>query len=174
MQQFKTMNIKGREYETVKARKARFYSKFPDGRIVATLVEASDKHALMKVEVYRDCEEQVKNCVFSSGHAMEFRQTKGANSTSWLENCEESAVGRALDNAGFASMMSCSYEEIVVAESNRDALEDPEEVSGDIPEFIQAAQTIPELMAVWKQLSQEDKKLHTEKFSARKEELSCM
>ena len=113
--------MKGLEnYETVKSRKNRFYSDNKDGRIVVTLMnQETTNHVLMMAHVFKNGDDQTKGLAWSTGYAQEFKGQGGfANKTSWLENCEESAVGRALDNAGYCGNGSCSQEEIVQAQRN--------------------------------------------------------
>jgi len=45
------------------------------------------------------------------------KKYEDVNYFSWVENCEESAVGRALDNAGYAGSLTCSQEEIKQVQS---------------------------------------------------------
>lgn len=100
-------------YETVKSRKKKFYDAFPDGRIIVECLKADDNTALFKCTLFKTREEQIAGTALSTGHAQEFKGQGGfANKFSWTENCEESAVGRALDNAGFAGN-TCSLEEMV-------------------------------------------------------------
>jgi len=124
------------DYENVKARKLRFYEAHTDGRIVVYMV-APDKvtdYALFKAEVYRSPGDQAKCLPLGSGYAHEIRDKQlsksnngkeyaSVNYTSWVENCEESAVGRALDNAGYASNMKCSREEIEKADRQGELLQ---------------------------------------------------
>jgi hypothetical protein len=104
------------DYELVKARKKRFYKDHVDGRIVVEAVEIKETHAVLKAYIYKNKEEQEKGLPWSTGHAFEQKGAGSfANKTSWTENCEESAVGRALDNAGYAGNDKCSQEEIIQA-----------------------------------------------------------
>ena len=114
------------EYEPVKARKQRFYGDHPNGRIVVSLVnseESIQNMALFKAYIYLTAEDQEKGLPRATGYALELRDTElkatrdgrtyeSVNFTSWTENAEESAVGRALDNAGYASNMKASREEM--------------------------------------------------------------
>src|ERR1044072_1919738 len=85
-------------YEMVKARKKRFYDKFPDGRIIAELIKGDENCAQFKATIFKNIEDQKNNLPFATGYAQEFKGQGGmANRFSWLENCEESAIGRALD-----------------------------------------------------------------------------
>lgn len=101
------------DYEPVKQRKKRFYEIYQDGRIVVESIRSSETEALMKASVYKNRDDQKEGLPFSTGYAQEFKGAGSfANKTSWQENCEESAIGRALDNAGFASNMGPSREEM--------------------------------------------------------------
>ena len=105
-------NFNLENYETVKERKKRFYEKYPDGSIVTELVHFEKGHVVIRASVYRNKEEQEKGLPTGVGHAEEFQGQGGfANKFSWMENCDESACGRALDQAGFAGN-SCSREEM--------------------------------------------------------------
>lgn len=117
------------EYETVKERKVKFYEKHPEGRIIVENITPIDKlmeFALFRVETFINMAEQAAKLPLSTGYAMEVRETTmkksrdgkeyaDVNFSSWTENCEESAIGRALDNAGFSNK-KCSKEEIEKAE----------------------------------------------------------
>ena len=107
-------------YETVKERKKKFKADYPDGRIVVeqiNLPEQIKELAEFKAYLFKDADEQSKNLPLATGHALEIRETElsrsrdgktyeSVNYTSWTENAEESAVGRALDNAGYAGAPS--------------------------------------------------------------------
>ena len=110
-------------YITVKERKHKFYIDNPDGRIVAELLNNTTDSCLFKVACFRNPDDQAKGLPLSTGYAQEFKDIGGfANKTSWLENCEESAVGRCLDNAGLSVSKTCSREEIEAADRNKKAL----------------------------------------------------
>lgn len=102
------------DYETVKSRKKRFYKDYKDGRIVVFHVKIDPQETVMRAEIYKNSDDQCKGLAFSTGYAQEFKGQGGfANKHAWTENCEESAVGRALDNAGYAGNDRCSQEEII-------------------------------------------------------------
>ena len=130
------MKFNPEEYETVKERKKRFYKEHPDGRIIVDLVniESVDTHALFKCWIYRNPEEQEKCLAWSTGFAHETRDTEkkvsqygkeyeSVNYSAWVENCEESAIGRALDNAGYSGNNKCSREEMQKATRPRELTE---------------------------------------------------
>ena len=116
-----TINLE--DYITVKVRKQKFYIEHPDGRIIAELINNTTDSCLFKASCYKNGEDQEKGLPIATGYAQEFKDFAGvANKTSWLENCEESAVGRCLDNAGLSVNKKCSREEIEAAERNEKAL----------------------------------------------------
>lgn len=131
-------NFDPSKYETVKSRKQRFYEKYPDGRIDVKLVYPEDimEKALFMARVFVDEANHQKQLARGTGFALELRdleksktqygkEYESINFSSWCENAEESAVGRALDNAGFASNMHCSQDEIDKAKRNSAALSTP-------------------------------------------------
>ena len=99
------------DYETVETRLEKWHGEFPDGRIETELVEASNTRYIVVCRLFKT-EADPKPC--SSGIASETISDRGVNATSALENCETSAIGRALANAGFAAKgKRASREEMV-------------------------------------------------------------
>jgi hypothetical protein len=88
------------DYETVESRLEKWIKEYPDGRIETELIEASNTRFIVGAKLFKT-EADPKPC--STGLASETISEKGVNSTSALENCETSAIGRALANAGFAA-----------------------------------------------------------------------
>lgn len=88
------------DYETVEERLIKFWKEHPDGRIETELIEASSNRFIVVARVFRT-EADVR--YWTSGHAYEIITDRGVNATSALENCETSAIGRALANANYAT-----------------------------------------------------------------------
>ncbi len=88
------------QYETVESRLEKFIADYPDFRIDTELESFANDRFIVKAYIYRTFADGV---AFSTGYAEEKITDRGVNSTSALENCETSAIGRALANAGYAA-----------------------------------------------------------------------
>jgi hypothetical protein len=88
------------DYETVEERLVKFWKEHPDGRISTTLVESTLQRFIVQASIFRT---EVDVYAWTTGYAEETVSTRGVNSTSALENCETSAIGRALANAGYVT-----------------------------------------------------------------------
>lgn len=88
------------DYETVEERLEKFWKQYPDGRIETELIEATGTRFIVLARIFRT---EADARYWTSGLAYENISERGVNSTSALENCETSAIGRALANAGFAT-----------------------------------------------------------------------
>jgi hypothetical protein len=88
------------DYETVEVRLGRFIDNYPDFMVHTELLENSEKRFIVLAKIYRTC---VDSQPFATGLAYETITDRGVNQTSALENCETSAIGRALANAGYAA-----------------------------------------------------------------------
>jgi len=104
-----TVNIHGKEYKTVALRIQEFREKHPDFTIQTELVEANDTLVVMKATI------SAANMVIATGYAEEVRTASKINRTSALENCETSAVGRALAFFGLAGSEIASADEVANA-----------------------------------------------------------
>lgn len=88
------------KYIPVHTRIAEFYEKYPDGRIVTEIIRLNEDSGFVciKAAAYRNRDDAEPS---STGHAFEIRGQGYVNTTSFIENGETSAVGRALANLGF-------------------------------------------------------------------------
>ena len=104
------------DYETVESRLDKWHDKFPDSRVETELIEATNSRFIVFAKLFKT-EADAKPC--ATGLAFENITEKGVNSTSALENCETSAIGRALANAGFAAKgKRASREEMAKVNAN--------------------------------------------------------
>ena len=88
------------DYETVEERLIKFWKDHPDGQIHTKLLDSTSGRFIVEASVYRT-EADIRP--WTTGLAEETIQGRGVNATSALENCETSAIGRALANAGYAT-----------------------------------------------------------------------
>ena len=114
----KTIDVKGKDYAEVPQRIKAFRSLFPNGAIETSIISNDNQMVVMKATV-RDEEGHV----LGEGHAYEKESSSFINKTSYIENCETSAVGRALGMCGFGIDISvASYEEVANAINNQDRM----------------------------------------------------
>ena len=110
------MNIKGKEYAPVNERVKAFRMVFPGGLIKTELVKYDKELIVIKAQIFSDLVDETSGpngYLLATGYAEEVRGSSNINRTSALENCETSAVGRALGFAGFGIDTSvASYEEV--------------------------------------------------------------
>ena len=115
------MAFNPKEYETVESRLAKFWADHPDGRVYADPLSISETQYVVKAEIYFDRDDPRP---VATGLAEETVGSSNVNRTSALENCETSAIGRALANAGYASKgKRASREEMEKVERVEERLE---------------------------------------------------
>ena len=110
-----TVDIKGKAYVQVNTRILAFRELFPMGQILTEILSNENGVCLMRATI-TDGQEHV----LGVGHAYEKETSSFINKTSYIENCETSAVGRALAMVGIGTDASmCSAEELVNAITNQ-------------------------------------------------------
>jgi hypothetical protein len=87
------------DYVDVDERIDRFWSNHPGGAIRTAVIyhSADGDNVAVLASVYKTAEAAAPD---ATGIAQEYKGQSGANKTSWWENCETSAIGRALANLG--------------------------------------------------------------------------
>lgn len=132
----KTTPVKGKEYAEVPQRVKAFRSLFPTGTISTEVVLIENGLCVMKASVAAD------GVILGEGTAYEKEGSSYINKTSYIENCETSAVGRALGFAGFGSDASiASAEEVTNAIEQQDIIKAEEKKIADIKKKIQETDT---------------------------------
>jgi hypothetical protein len=97
------------KYATVEERLALFWAANPDGRIRTELIRMDDHACLIGAEVFRHQDDPHP---VTTGFAYEEKTERGVNATSHVENCETSAIGRALANWIYQAGKRASREEM--------------------------------------------------------------
>lgn len=115
-----TMDIKGKDYVLVNERVRAFRMLYPEGTITTDILSLENGVVTMKTTVLDDAGK-----VLATGMAYEKETSSYINKTSFIENCETSAVGRALGFLGIGVDKSiASYEEVQNAINNQDKKEE--------------------------------------------------
>lgn len=131
----KTTNIKGKEYAEVNQRIKAFRMVHPNGAITTDIISLENGVVTMRATVYDN-----EHNVIATGTAQEKETSSYINKTSYIENCETSAVGRALGMCGFGIDVSiASYEEVANAINNQNKVETIDELHRDA--LIETAKT---------------------------------
>jgi len=121
----KTGKIETKQYAEVPQRVKVFRMLCPNGGIETEIINLQDGVVIIKAVVK---DEDGK--VLGTGTAYEKENSTFINQTSYIENCETSAVGRALAMCGIGIDLSmASYEEVANAKLNQDKAEDSKETS---------------------------------------------
>lgn len=115
----KTTDIKGKDYAEVNQRVKAFRMVYPTGGINTKIEQIADGVCIITAEV--GFWEDDKYYILGTGTAYEKENSTFINKTSYIENCETSAVGRALGFAGFGIDTSiASVEEVQTAMANQE------------------------------------------------------
>lgn len=142
--QIRTTNIKGKEYAEVNQRIKAFRMCYPEGTIETTLLSDENGVCIMSARVGYYDKETGAFRILGTGTAYEKETSSYINKTSYIENCETSAVGRALGMAGFGIDTSvASYEEVSNAIAQQEADKQPKKAKGNnsTPETVEARET---------------------------------
>jgi hypothetical protein len=91
----KTINIHGKQYVEVKERIKYFRENFKDWSLTSEVIDLTEDRCVIKATISNE-----KGRVIASGIAYESKGSSYINKTSFIENCETSAWGRALANIG--------------------------------------------------------------------------
>lgn len=110
-----TVKIKGKNYAMVFERIKALRQEMPNASIETKIISIDDGSVIMKATVLDE-----DGRVLGTGHAEEKEGSTNINRTSYIENCETSAVGRALGMCGIGIDASfASADEVANATEQR-------------------------------------------------------
>ena len=119
----RTMDVKGKDYAEVNQRIKAFRSICPGGAIITEMLSNDNGMCVFKAVVSDE-----NGMVLGTGTAYEKETSSYINKTSYIENCETSAVGRALGMCGFGIDTSiASAEEVQNAILNQEPKQEPKQ-----------------------------------------------
>ena len=111
-----TTDVKGKDYAEVNQRIKAFRMLYPNGTILTEMISNDSGVCIFKASVY-DGDDHI----LATGTAYEKEGSTFINKTSYIENCETSAVGRALGMCGLGIDTSiASAEEVQNAIANQE------------------------------------------------------
>ena len=114
-----TTDIKGKDYVEVNQRIKAFRKLFPEGTIETEILKLEGTICVIKATI------KDQDLILGTGIAYENEGSTFINKTSYIENCETSAVGRALGMCGLGIDTSvASAEEVQNAINNQDPTEE--------------------------------------------------
>ena len=145
-----TTNIKGKEYAAVNGRINAFRRLYPQGFITTDIVSMEAGVVVMKATC--GYYENGQAVVLGTGMAYEREGSSNINKTSYIENCETSAIGRALGMAGLGINTAVASSEEV-----QNAIKQQEEMENDVDPQKRVA-LIDEINAMMKDYSQDEKR----------------
>ena len=132
-------DVRGKNYAEVAQRVQAFRKVIPGGYITTEILSNTNGIVYMKAEA--GYYENGQRVTLATGHAFERQDASNLNKTSYIENCETSAIGRALGFIGLGSEKSiASAEEVDNAIKTQEAIE-----SGAIADPTKNRQTQPDV-----------------------------
>ena len=140
----RTTSIKGKEYAEVNQRVKAFRTLYPEGFITTEILCREGGLCIIKATVghYADG----KSVILATGTAYEKEGSSQINRTSYIENCETSAVGRALGMAGFGidtSIASAEEMNNALLQQNTNDVQKPVQAAPHVQKPAQAEQAAP-------------------------------
>lgn len=145
----KSIDFKGKPYVEVNERLKYFRANYKDWSLETELVSNNNGVCVMKAII-----KNPDGVVKATGYAYEKENSSFINKTSYIENCETSAWGRALGNLGIGIDTSiASAEEVLNASLNQKPDETEEHINN-----IKSCSDRSELELYWGSLTDKDKK----------------
>jgi hypothetical protein len=164
------INIHGRDYQTVALRVTNFRSGYPNHSLITEILSRDEEWVVMVAKILDEA-----GRVIATGHAEEHRKASQINKTSALENCETSAIGRALAAFGIGGTEFASANEVQNAVHQQEAPQTPPPAKHNaaILAKFTTVRTMDELGALWQSLTADQRRAHADVKDKRKAELNA-
>lgn len=166
---FKTVDIKGKEYVEVNERVKYFVREYAGWSIETELLSNVDGICVFKATIKDE-----NGRIMATGHAYEKESSSFINKTSYIENCETSAVGRALGFLGIGIDTSiASSDEVANAVKNQAAGSGGKVDFDKVRAEVKKITTVGQLTGYWDSLglSEKQKQVLRGDFNKRREEI---
>lgn len=162
----KTVDIKGKQYVEVNERIKYFRENYKGWSLTSEVVSLEDGVCVIKATVKDE-----NDRAMATGIAYEREGSTFINKTSYIENCETSAWGRALGNLGIGIDASiASADEVQNAQLNQDKPENKIDFK-IVRRNIEEAKEVSELEEIWNGLPTPLRKYFIKDITSKKSEL---
>ena len=150
-----TLNIKGKNYMMVNERIKLFREKFPNYLLETEIINLTEDFCTLKTVIKNE-----NGVIVSTGLAQEYKNDKESfvNLNAYVENCETSAVGRALGMLGIGIDVAIASADEMQTKTSYPHLE----TFDDFENAIKEAKNVKRINSLWYQWK--------EKFSKESEE----
>lgn len=122
-----SIKIKGKDYVMVNERLKAFREEHKNYSLISEIISMTEESCVIKASILDE-----NGRVLATGHAQEDKTSSMINQTSFVENCETSAWGRALGNFGYGIDTSvASANEVAMAIAKQELNDTREVIGGD-------------------------------------------
>ena len=121
-----SIKIKGKDYVMVNERLKAFREEHKDYSLISEIVSLDNESCVIKATILDE-----SGRVRATGHAQEDKTSSIINQTSYVENCETSAWGRALGNFGYGIDTSVASANEVAMAIAKQELNEREVIGGE-------------------------------------------
>lgn len=161
----KTVNIKGKEYVTVNERLKYFRKTFEGYGLLSELISNEGGVCVFRATIYNEKREPV-----ATGYSQEKELDKSSfvNKTSYIENSETSAWGRALGNFGIGidtSVASADEVANAIKQQNNGKVSPP--VTRELKKEITACEKLADLKKIRETMNDDERKIYSKLIEGR-------
>lgn len=121
-----TIKIMGKDYATVNARLKAFREEHKEYSLISEVIQLNEESCVVKATILNE-----QGRILATGLAQEDRTSSKINQTSYVENCETSAWGRALGNLGYGIETAVASADEVAMAVGKQELQTRKIIGGD-------------------------------------------